>query len=95
MDKETCDQAIVREITEETGLKIKNLEKVFWDTGIEPNKHNEPTNYVFLVYTCENESGQLTTNDDLEKLEWVSIDNLKDYPISIYTRSLFKKLKYL
>jgi mutator protein MutT len=92
LEKETCDEAVIREIKEETGLGVKNLEKIHWDTGMEPNKHGEITYYVFLVYKCEYEKGDLIASDDLEHLEWVDVKNLNDYALSKPTVLLFKKI---
>ena len=95
LEKETCDEAVVREVREETCLEVKNLEKIHWDTGVEPSKHGEMTYYIFLVYRCEYEKGDLVASDDLEQLEWVAIGNLKNYTLSNPTALLFKKINLL
>lgn len=94
LGKENCEEAILREIKEETGLTIKNLKKIAWDTDIEPNKHNVPTYYIFLQYSCDYKNGKINSGDDIEHLEWVKKTNLGKYNLNTPTKKLFKKLGY-
>ena len=93
--KETTDEAVKREILEEAGLKVKNLVKTTWDTDVEPNKHGVPTYYLFLTYECEYESGDLKPNDDLQHIEWVQIDELKNLNLNRPTRKYFEQVKLI
>ena len=92
---EKCEEALVREIKEETCLEIKNIEKVAWDTDIEPDKNGEDTYYIFLQYECNVAGGTLQTGDDIHHLEWVDVKDLKKYKLNKPTKVLFKKLGYL
>lgn len=95
LGEETCEEAILREIQEEAHIQVKNLEKVQWNTDIEPDKHGEPTYYVFLVYRCDYESGEIHAGDDLEDLQWVSIQELTNYNLNRPTSIYFKALGYI
>ena len=92
LDKEECDKALVREIKEETGLDVKNLKKVAWDTDIEPNKEGTDTYYVFLQYICEVAGGELTAGDDMHHFEWVDVSQISNYNLNEPTKILFQKL---
>lgn len=91
---ETCEEAIIREIKEETGIKVKNLEKIYWDTDIEPDKNGIPTYYIFLVFKCDYVSGG-AAGDDIENLEWTDIEKLSKYNLNRPNKILFKKMGYL
>ena len=92
---ETPDQAVVREIHEETGLTVKNLNKVKWDTDVEPNKHGIETDYIFLIYDCDYESGEIRPADDLQHLEWVPVRELHKKTLNRPSVKYFKALGYL
>ncbi len=95
LGEETCEQAISREILEETGISVKNLKKVGWSTDIEPNKHGVETYYIFLIYEAEYDSGELQANDDLIHIEWVKISELKTKNLNRPTEKYFKSLGFI
>ena len=95
LEKENAEEAILREIKEETNLNIKNLKKIAWDTDIEPNKHGELTYYIFLQYSCDYESGELLPGDDIYHLEWVDVKSISGYNLNKPTKILFEKIGFL
>lgn len=95
LEKEDCEQALIREIKEETGLKVKNVEKVAWDTDIEPDKNGEQTYYIFLQYSCDYESGEIIAGDDMHHFEWVDLANISDYNLNKPTRTLLEKINLI
>ena len=92
LEKESCDEALAREVLEETGLKIKNICRIAWDTDIENNKKNEPTYYIFLQFSCDFAGGKLKAGDDMKHFEWAEIKNLPKYRINKPTKILLSKL---
>jgi len=84
-----------RKIREETGLKVKNLKEVAWDTDVEKDKHGEPTYYIFLQFTADVAGGKLAAGDDMAHFEWVDSKVLKKYRLNRPTKILLKKLGYL
>lgn len=94
-EKETCEEALIREIKEETGLKVDNIKKVAWDSDTIPDKNGIETYYVFLQFTCDTKEIEINVGDDLHHLEWVSIDELSKYNLNKPSRILFNKLRFL
>lgn len=71
---ETCDQAIVREVEEETGLSAKSpkLLKVIDN----PNRKNEDRQNVTFVYQIET-SGKINVDPkEVTEARWFDINNL-------------------
>ena len=95
LDKENCEEAILREIEEESGLKVKNLKKIAWDTDVEPNKHGKPTYYIFLQYSCDYTNGKIVAGDDMHHFAWVKKKDLQKYRMNKPTRTLLEKLQLL
>ena len=95
LGEETCEEALIREIKEETGLIVKNLKKVSWDTDVEPDKNREPTYYIFLQFSCDYESGELVAGDDMQHFEWADIDKFSKYNLNRPTKILSKNLGML
>ena len=75
---ESLDQAVRREVLEETGLEVRVLEfagafeRITKDDGEAVQYH-----YVLLDYLCEIVGGALAAGDDAAEAEWVSRAALK------------------
>lgn len=91
IEKETIDEAVKREIKEETGLDVAKLTRVLFDEDYEPNKHGEMTHYVFLIFHAEPTSMDAVAGDDLVKLKWFSKDELKTVPLTRPSEKYFKE----
>jgi len=70
---EKVENAIVREITEETSLKvkIKHLVGVYSDPNRDPRGHS-----VTIVFSIEILSGVLKSGDDASDAKFFNLDNL-------------------
>lgn len=83
---ESIDEAVQRELYEETGVKATNIRRVLFDDAVTENWNGEKTHYIMLLYTGEYVSGDLkpTANDDdnLEVIKWFSPSELNAIPLS-------------
>lgn len=95
LEKETCDQAMEREIREETNLEVANLKGIAWDTDIENDKNGIKTYFIFLQYTSDYRSGKIKPGDDMNKLKWVDLKDLPNYNLNRPSIKLFKKLGFI
>lgn len=91
---ESVEEAITREIREETGLEVKNLEKIAVNEDDEPDKNGEMTHYVFHVFKAE-PVGEHVITEEFPTIEWVDIKNLGNIPHARPSIKLFKDLGYL
>lgn len=92
LEEESLEEAIRREVKEEAGIDLGILKRVSFDEDYEPNKHNEKTHYVFLVYEGEYKSGELKADDDVHELKWFSQIELKGIPLTRPSIKLFREL---
>jgi 8-oxo-dGTP diphosphatase len=95
LDEESLDEALKREIKEEAGIEIKNIEQIGFDEDNEPDKHGEMTHYIFLDFKANCLSGEINANDDMKKLKWTTKYELKKLNLNKPTKKLFKKLKLI
>ena len=95
LEKESLEDAVKREIREETGLEVEKMERVSFDEDYEPDKHGEMTHYVFLVYKVTPTSVDAKAADDIVKLQWFAKAELKKLPLTRPSVKLFKEIGWL
>ena len=94
-DRINPEEVIVSSVKEQTGLDIKFKEKLSWDTEIKEDHAGEQAFHIYLDCMCEYVSGELVPAEGIEKLEWVSTSDLKNYDLVPPSVKLFKKLGYI
>jgi len=89
---ETLEQAIRREVREETNLEIEIIkvleifERIMRDAEGRPEYH-----YVLIDYLCRSTDGDPKPADDVAKVEWVRRDDLHRYRITEGTQPVIEK----
>jgi ADP-ribose pyrophosphatase YjhB (NUDIX family) len=95
---EPVDEAALRELYEETGVKVKNLKRVYFDDNFTEDWQGRRKHFIGLLYTADYESGNLqpTEEDDdkLEVIRWFSPGELHDLPLSPPLASLLDVAGY-
>ncbi len=89
---ESLDDAIRREVREETGLEVRPLgvlqifERIMRDTQGAAEYH-----YVLVDYVCRITGGTLRAGDDVSRVEWVRRRDLKKLKITEGTLTVIEK----
>jgi 8-oxo-dGTP diphosphatase len=82
---ERADDCAARELYEETGVRVANLQRVNFDDDITPNWKGEDRHFIMLLYTGDYESGDLQPtegdDDNLEVIQWFSKEELPNLPL--------------
>ncbi|MEK7202930.1 MAG: nucleotide exchange factor GrpE [Patescibacteria group bacterium] len=90
---ETSEQALKREIMEETGLEIDNIEFICWQDAIEPEGFFEKKHFIFLDYCARMAGGKITKSKEMEEYIWIypeqAIKTLKIDPATIKTINFY------
>jgi len=93
---EPVDEAVLRELYEETGIKVENLQRVFFDDDVTENWQGIKRHYIMLMYTANYASGKISqtegNDDNFEDVNWFSADELKKMKLS---PPLVKLLRHL
>ena len=89
---ERIEQALRREIFEETGLHIRPIrsfdifERIMLDASGRPEYH-----YVLVDFLCRVVGGELRAGDDVSRVEWVRRAELTDYHLTPGTLDMIEK----
>ena len=83
---ERMEDALRREIREETGLEIYDItflgfQEFIYDPAFWKRRH-----YVFFDYVCRTDSSDVTLNEEAQSYVWASIEEALALPIEPYTR---------
>lgn len=83
---ERIDDAALRELYEETGVRVTNLQRAFFDDDITENWAGEIKHFIGLLYTADYASGDLKPtegNDDtFDTVGWFSIEEMRTLVLS-------------
>jgi mutator protein MutT len=89
---ETLEQAVAREVREETGLDVdvgpivEVLDRITRDADGRVEHH-----YVLVDFVCRPAGGILSSASDADAAEWVPIDALGDYGVVDVTAAVIRK----
>lgn len=96
---ETAQQALRREIKEETGLNIKNINPVYFYelavTKYHPTSPSSKQQLILLVFTAKAASTKVTLDTEHEIFAWVKPDKLGQYDLNPATKKTLKQLGLL
>jgi 8-oxo-dGTP diphosphatase len=95
---ETLEQGVVRELLEETGLKVRVIEliEVFDRIYVQSAAGNDKTknprfHYVIVDYLCERLAGQAVAGSDVTDVAFASEDELAKYNLTETATQILKK----
>lgn len=88
---EKVNDAIKREVKEETGLKIKNIQSLGWDESIFSKSFYKSKHFIFLDFFCQSVNTKVILNKEAEKYQWISIKESFKLNLVDSTRELIKK----
>jgi len=83
---ETLKQAIEREIKEETGLNIFDIEFVYFQEFIYGNAFWKKRHFMFFDFSCRTNSTKVKPNKEVSEYRWATLKEALKLPIEPYTR---------
>jgi nucleoside triphosphatase len=88
---ERLEEALIREVKEETALDIHDIEllciqEFIYDEAFWKRKH-----FIFFNYVCKTDSKNVILNSEAYDYRWVSLERPSELPIDPYTEIAIEK----
>lgn len=82
---ETNHEALTREVKEETGLDVYDIEYIGFQEFIYDQAFWKKRHFIFFDYACKTEGGEVKLNDESEEFIWVNPEEAHRLPVEPYT----------
>lgn len=92
---EIIEDALKREIKEETGLDIFDIKPVIFSDDITERIDDGVVNKIYMIFLdfiCKAKSDDFIAGDDLEILKWLPKSEIRNYKFTPPAENLFKFL---
>ena len=90
---ETIQQALKREIKEETNLDIYDIELIMVQDFVFGEEFHEKKHFIFLDHTCKTKDSKVILNKEGSDYKWVTLNDALKLPLEPYTKIVISKLK--
>ena len=88
---ERMEDALKREVKEETGLDIYDIELLCIQEFIYDDTFWERKHFIFFDFVCKANSKKVTLNDEAYDYTWISLQRASELPIDPYTKVAIEK----
>jgi nucleoside triphosphatase len=87
---ESAEEALKREIMEETGLDIKNIEPIGFSEGINPKFFHKPKHFIYLNYLAELAGGEIKESAEMTEYLWIAPEKTSELKITESVKPLIE-----
>jgi nucleoside triphosphatase len=84
---ERMEDALRREIEEETGLAIHDISFLAFQEFIYDRAFWKQRHFLFFDYVCRTDSSDVKLNDEGQSYVWVTVEQALKLPVEPYTRT--------
>jgi nucleoside triphosphatase len=88
---EAMIDTLVREIKEETGLDVYDVEFLIFQEFINDSAFWKKKHFIFFDFVAKTDSTIVTLNDEAQEYVWVSLNEAFELPIDRYTKRAIEK----
>lgn len=92
---EASEDALRREIREETALEVEAIRFVMVQDCIESPEFERPEHFLLLNYVARRSSGEVALNDEAEAFRWVNVPEARQLDLNTPTRVLLDEAERL
>jgi nucleoside triphosphatase len=91
---ESLEEALRREVKEETNLEIDQIEFLCFQEFIYDDSFWKRSHFIFFDFACKMKSGEVRLNDEAEEYLWIEPEKAYNLPLDGYTeRAIEEYLK--
>ena len=88
---ERMEDALVREVREETGLDIYDIRLLSIQECINSKSFQEEKHFISFDYLCRTNETKVTLNNEADSFVWADVENVLKYDLGGYVRNLFEE----
>lgn len=88
---ERMEDALIREVKEETGLDIYDIQLISLLESIYSKSFNGDRHFIFIDYLCHTNSSNVVLNDEAEEYVWAELNEVLDYDLGGFTKHFFNE----
>ena len=86
---EKMEDALKREVLEETGLDIYDISLLSIQECINSNSFQEEKHFISIDYICRTDETEVNLNDEADSYIWADIDSLLELDLGGFVKDLF------
>lgn len=90
---EKMEEALIREVKEETGLDVYNLKLIGITESIYSKSFKNQKHFIFIDYICRSDSKQVVLNEEAQSYKWIELSEIDNYELEEFTANLLQELK--
>lgn len=90
---EKMKEALEREILEETGLEIYDIQLISIKESVYDKSFHEEKHFIFIDYVCRTDSFKVNLNEEAQEYEWVDLNNIDNYELGGFVERLLINFK--
>jgi len=90
---ETLEQAVRREVKEETNLDVEEVQFVKFQEFILGKEFHKPMHFLFFDFRCTTKGGNVVLNDEGTNFLWITVEEALHLPLASSTRSLITQCR--
>ena len=83
---ETIEEAVQREVKEETGLDVNHVQFLFFQEMVFDESFWMESHFIFFEFVCKANATEVILNSEAEEYVWVPPEEAKVMPLDIYTK---------
>lgn len=90
---ERMEDALRREIREETGLELYDIQLISLQESIDSDTFEESRHFIYIDFVCRTLQYEVTLDDEADAYCWVSLEEIEHLDLGGYTRQFFAELR--
>lgn len=88
---ERMEDALRREVKEETNLDIRDIEFIYFQEFICDERFWQPRHFIFFDYACKTDSTDVQLNAEAQEYAWATLEDALKMPVEHYTEVVIRE----